>query len=186
MVYVAGSIGSSRNATLRLADPGSTNSETYTVKIPRWRIALTGSALIVMTVAGIGLAQAAPPTTGIATQPAAAGAPAASGSPSAAARLRPFRNLVHGTITFDHPEDGLITVQLDGGTISAVDGDSITIAEAAGASVTVAIDDETRVRIARKRSTVAELKAGQTVRVVSRIADGATTAKRIVVLPAAD
>ena len=39
---------------------------------------------------------------------------------------------------------GLITVQLDGGTISAVDADSITIAEAGGASVTVAIDDETR------------------------------------------
>ncbi len=157
------------------------------MKIPGWRIALTGAALAVLTVAGIGLAQAAPPTTVVGTAPVAAPAAAASGSPSAAGRLRPIRHLVHGTITFDHPTDGLITVQLDGGTISAVDADSITIAEADGASVTVAIDDGTRVRVDRKRSTPADLKAGQTVRVVSRVADGgAATAKRIVVLPAGD
>jgi hypothetical protein len=164
------------------------------VKIPRWRIALTGSALIVLTVAGIGLVQAAPPAGTVAapaaTDIAAAAnalAPAASGTPSAEARLRPYRHLVHGTITFDHPDEGLITVQLDGGTISAVNADSITIAEAGGASVTVVIDDQTRVRIARNRSTVAELKAGQTVRVVSRVAGGgAVTARRIVVLPAGD
>lgn len=160
------------------------------MKIPGWRIALTGAALAVLTVVGIGLAQAAPPTASVAapsTAAAEAVAPAASGAPSDEARLRPFRRLVHGTITFDHPDEGLITVQLDGGTISAVDADSITIAEAGGASVTVAIDDETRVRIARKRSAVTDLKAGQTVRVVSRVADGGTvTAKRIVVLPTTD
>jgi hypothetical protein len=151
------------------------------VKIPRWRIALTGAALTVLTVAGIGLAQAAPPSgadPAIVDLAAAVLNPADSGTATADARLRPLRHLVHGTITFDHPDEGLITVQVDGGTISAVDADSMTIAEAGGASVTVAIDDQTRVRLGGKRSTAAELKAGQTVRVISRIGSGTTATAR--------
>ena len=151
------------------------------MKIPRWRIALTGGALIVLTVAGIGLVQAAAPSpadpTSAILDAAVAVDPVAGDATTTDARLRPLRHLVHGTITFDHPDKGLITVQVDGGTISSVDADSITIAEKGGASVTVAIDDQTRVRVGGRRSTAAELKAGQTVRVISRVGDGnATTA----------
>ena len=159
------------------------------MKIPGWRVALIGAALTVLTVAGIGFAQAAPPLHASAVVPVAAGdaiAPTASGAATDNARLRPFRHLVHGTITFHHPKEGLITVQIDGGTISAVDADSITIAEAGGASVTVAIDDKTRVRVAGKRSTVADLKPGQIVRVTSRLGDAnAATARLIVARPGA-
>lgn len=153
------------------------------MKIPGWRIALTGAALAVLTVAGIGLAQAAPMSgadPAVVDLAAAIVAPTEPTDTTVDARLRPLRHVVHGTITFDHPDQGLITVQVDGGTISAVDADSMTIAEAGGASVTVAIDDQTRVRLGGKRSTVAELKAGQTVRVISRIGSGnAVTARWI-------
>ena len=91
----------------------------------------------------------------------------------------------HGTVTIDSPNDGLVTVQLDGGTIAAVDAHSITIAEKGGGSVTVAIDSDTRVRRDRKRATPADVKLGDTVRVVSRVTNsGAATAKAIIVAPA--
>jgi hypothetical protein len=159
------------------------------VKIPRWRIALTGGALIVLTAAGIGLVQASGPSPADPTSAildAVAVDPGAAGATTTDARLRPLRDLVHGTITFDHRGEGLITVQVDGGTISSVDADSMTIAEAGGASVTVAIDDQTRVRLAGKRSTSADLKPGQTVRVISRLGDAnAATARLIVARPGA-
>lgn len=158
------------------------------MKIPGWRVALIGAALSVMTVAGIGFAQAAPSLAPV-VAPVAVGdaiAPAASDSASNDARLRPFRRIVHGTITIDHPKEGLITVQVDGGTISAVDTDSITIAQAGGTSVTIAIDDKTRVRLGGKRSTAADLKPGQIVRVTSRLGDAnAATARLIVARPGA-
>lgn len=157
------------------------------MKIPGWRIALTGAAVAVLTVAGIGLAHAAPPSgadPAVVELAAAIVAPDEAAATNADARLRPLRHLVHGTITFDHPDEGLITVQVDGGTVSAVDADSMTIAEAGGASVTVAIDAQTRVRLDGKRSTAAELKAGQTVRVISRIGNGnAATARWIAAWP---
>jgi hypothetical protein len=155
------------------------------VKIPRWRIALTGAALTVMTVAGIGLAQAAAPPVpdpALAALDAAVTAdPTAAGAAGGLVRLRPLRNVVHGTITFNDPKKGLITVQVDGGTITSVDARSITISEVGGASVTVAIDDQTRVRLDKKRSTPAGLKTGQAVRVISRVGtDNAATARVIV------
>jgi hypothetical protein len=139
---------------------------------PRSRLAVAGGALALLSVAGIGLVQAAPPDR---TESLAV---------ASDARLRPARLVVHGTITVDHPKDGLVTLQLDGGSIAAVDADSITIAEKGGTDVTVAIGAETRIRIGVKRSTVADLKVGQKVRVVSRVGDdGVATAKRIVVPP---
>ncbi len=155
------------------------------MKIPRWRIALTGAALTVLTVAGIGLAQAAAPSAidpDLAGLTAAVAADPAAGVASRAdLRLRPYRNVVHGTVTFNRPDDGLVTVQVDGGTITTVDADSMTIAEVGGASVTVAIDDQTRVRVDRKRATAAALKSGQTVRILSRVGTGnAATAKLVI------
>jgi hypothetical protein len=140
------------------------------VSIPRWRAALVGSALVVLTISGIGLASAATP------ERVSSGAVA--GPDIELRHLRPFRHLVHGTVTFDHPDRGLITIQLDGGSISAVDSDSLAIAEAGGAAVTVAVNDETRVRLDGQRASVGELATGQIVRVVSRVGDGGTATAR--------
>jgi hypothetical protein len=157
------------------------------------RVALVGGALVLLSAVGVGLAQASTVQPAVA-QPvltAAAAAPAAANDPidafAAPLRLRGRGLIVHGTLTVDSPKDGLITVQVDGGTISAVAADSVTIAEKGGGSVTVTINAETRVRRARTRATPADLKVGDVVRVVSRVADGggAATAKAIVVIPPA-
>ena len=147
--------------------------------IPRWRLALTGAALIVLSVAGIGLVTAAAPPP--ADDPLAAIVNAQADLPLRGGG----RYLVHGTITIDRPDDGLVTYQLDGGTISAVDADSISVAEEGGTTVTVAIDDATRVRVNRRQASIADLKTGQRVIVVSRVGDsGAATARLIRVPPA--
>jgi hypothetical protein len=154
------------------------------------RFVLGGGALVLLTAVGVGFVQAS--TAGAAPLPAAADAAVAPRTAttdqpdvlSAALRLRGKGRIVHGTVTIDSPKDGLITVQVDGGTIAAVDAHSITIAEKGGGSVTVATDADTRVRRDRKRATTADLKVGDTVRVVSRVANGgAATAKAIVVTP---
>ena len=148
--------------------------------IPRWRLALTGGALIVLSVVGIGLVTAAPP-------PADETFDALAADVTSDVPLRGGgRYLVHGTITLDRPDDGLVTYQLDGGTISAVDADSISVAEEGGATVTVAIDDATRVRVNRRRASLADLKAGQRVVVVSRVGDGGAVTARLIRVPPAE
>ena len=130
--------------------------------IPRRRLALGGGALLLLTAVGVGFVQAS--TAGAASPPAAVDAavapPAATTDQadalSAALRLRGRGRIVHGTVTIDSPKDGLITVQIDGGTIAAVDAHSITIAEKVGGSVMVAIDSDTRIRRDRKRATTAD------------------------------
>ena len=160
--------------------------------LPRRSLALAGGALVLLAAAGVGLVQAS-------SAPAAVGTPAAvplavppvgatggTDAFAAALRLRGRGLVVHGTVTIDSPKEGLITVQVDGGSASAVDADSVTIAEKGGGAVTVAIDAETRVRRDRRRATAADLKVGDSVRVVSRVGtDGTATAKLIVVAPAA-
>jgi hypothetical protein len=161
--------------------------------ISRRRLALGGGALVLLSALGVGFVQAN--SVGPSSVPAAVDAAVTAPAPAttadeadallAAPRQRGRRLVVHGTLTIDSPKDGIITVQIDGGTIAALDANSVTIAEKGGASVTIAIDDKTRVRRDRKRATVAELKIGETVRVVSRVAaGGAATAKAIIVVPA--
>jgi hypothetical protein len=157
--------------------------------IPRRRLALAVGSLALLTIVGVGLVQARSVQPAVASSVATTAAgDAPTNRPDAgvraALRLAARGRIVHGTVTIDTPKNGLITVQVDGGTISAVDADSVTIAEKGGGSVTVAIDSDTRVRRERKRATAGDLKVGDTVRVVSRLADGGSaTAKLIVVTP---
>ena len=149
------------------------------MRIPLWRLVLTGGAVVVLVVAGIGVAFAGASTETESLAPA-----------GAAFNLdRPFRygrHIVHGTVTIEDVDQGLVTIQLDGGTIGAVDADSITVSEAGGASVTVEIDERTRVRIDRHRAAVGDLKAGQKVMVCSRVADGGAVTARLIAVPPAE
>jgi hypothetical protein len=161
------------------------------MRIPAWRLALTGGALALLAIAGIGVTFADSPPDG-GDVPAAAGsyapAMAAADASDTLAVDRPLirygRHVVHGTVTVEDVDQGLITFQLDGGTISAVDADSVTVSEAGGASVTVAIDERTLVRIDRHRAKAADLAAGQKVVICSRVGDAGPTARLIVVPPA--
>jgi uncharacterized membrane protein len=151
------------------------------MRIPAWRLALTGSALALLAIAGIGVTFASAPPDGGPVVAAVAGSDAlALDRPL----LRYGRHVVHGTVTVEDVDQGLITFQLDGGTISSVDADSVTVSEAGGASVTVAIDERNWVRIDRHGAQVKDLATGQKVVIVSRVGDGGATARLIVVPPA--
>ena len=179
--------------------------------IPRWRLALTAGALVVLGALGGGLVQAAvtPAVPADADAAAASAAdkallldtvalmsdPTSSGAAMPAqlvalrdriqGRIANVRgHLVHGTLTVVDRDGKLVTYQVDHGTVSAVGSASITIAEAGGSSVTVSTTSETRVRRDAKPSTLAALKAGDEVVVRSTVAGGSATANLVVVLPA--
>lgn len=180
--------------------------------IPRWRLALGAGALVVLGAAGGGFVQAAA-TSSVPSAEAPTAAAAStdsalildslalmsdptSGGVAVPAQLLALRDrlaerlanvrghLVHGMLTVLDREGTLVTYQLDHGTVSAIGGTSITIAEAGGSSVTVATTTATRVRKDAKPSTLASLKAGDEVVVRSTVDGGAATA-RLIVVPAA-
>lgn len=185
--------------------------------IPRWRIALTGAAIVILAIAGIGVVSAGssgvPTVADNAAQdvvgrvPDAASEAATSNAEEqaldAALNAAPaaerdgartgehagplgrwaLRHLVHAVVTIEGKDGELYSIQLDRGTVTAVDGDSLTISEAGGSSVTVALNEDTRVREGRERSNLDAIDVGEEVFVQSRI-DGNTLAKRIVIIPA--
>jgi hypothetical protein len=185
--------------------------------IPRWRLALTVGALVVLGVAGGSLVQAAAAPSAASTGAAAANSGAAaatdadaalldalalttdptSGDSAAPAQLLALRDrirdrlanirgrLVHATLTVLDRDGKLATYQLDHGTVSAIGGTSITIAEAGGTSVTVATSTETRVRVDAHPATLASLKTGDEVLVRSEVNGGSASATLVLVLPAA-
>lgn len=161
------------------------------MRIAPWRIALTGGAVLVLGITGVGLALAASPAPSSLAPAASSSAPVAS-PPATAPGLRMLRGrigwraLVHAEITLDRPAKGLVTVDLDHGTIVAIGDGSISIAEAGGSTVTVATDGSTRVRVDGKAATLADLHAGDQVYVVSRlVSDGSPSVAAIVVVPRA-
>ncbi len=177
--------------------------------IPPWRLGLVAGALVVLGAIGAGLVQAAPAPASPRADAAAPVATAddaaalldalalttdpASSSGAIPAQLLALRDrlegrlaglrghLVHGTLTVLDRDGKLVTLQLDHGTVSAVGGGSITIAEAGGTSVSVATTAQTRVRKDKKPATLADLKVGDEVVVTSTVDGGSATAKRVVV-----
>jgi hypothetical protein len=168
------------------------------MRIPTWRLALTGGAIVVLLAIGIGFVAASTGTTAAPNSLTAAASPApeASARPeridklrlkawlgSRVGRLGVAKHLVHATATFTDKDGNLVTIQLDHGTIQAIGNGSLTIAEAGGSTVTVSTDDKTDVYVAREEGKLSDLKVGDTVFVQSRI-DGGTLAKRILKVPA--
>lgn len=170
------------------------------MRIPAWRLVLTGGAITILAVAGIGFVAAA-------NQPVTPAANVAAADPTAApkatrvpgdrpdkdglrAKLRGARllaagrHLVHADVTVTGKDGELINLQFDHGTVQSIGGGKLTIAEAGGGTETVSTDDATIVRAGREKGTLGDVKVGAEVFVQSRI-DGATTlAKRILVVPA--
>ena len=179
-----------------------------TMRIPTWRLALTGGALFVLAIAGIGFAAAAGigGTQSAATVKAAPidAAPAAdtgtTTAPAAAPKRQPLGagleedygrlgrlggRLVHAEATVLDKDGNLIEIQLDHGTIQAIGNGTITISEAGNSTVVVKTDADTKVRIGRDPGTLDDLKVGDNIFVQSRVDGGQALAKHILKKPAA-
>jgi len=175
------------------------------MRIPTWRLVLTGGAILVLAIAGIGVAAAAVTSgTQVATVAAAPAADTATGTGTdtapAAAPQRPLAGgldedygrlgrlgsrLVHAEATVQDKDGNLIDIQLDHGTIQAIGNGSITISEAGNSTVVVKTDAETKVRIGREAGTLDDLKVGDEIFVQSRVDGGNALAKHILKKPAA-
>ena len=160
------------------------------MRIPTWRLALTGAAIAILAVAGLGLAAASTaPATPAANQAMAEatrnpGAGAGAGERPGARLLRAGRHLVHAELTVTDRDGNLVHVQLDHGTVQSIGNGTLTIAEAGGGTETVSTDAKTNVYLGRKDGTLGDVKVGAEVFVRSRVDGGTPLAKRIIVLPA--
>lgn len=124
------------------------------------------------------------------TGPAGLAAPGATAQPATrlGQRIRRFarwKQLVHATVTVNRPGAGIQTFNLDHGTITALTAGSMTVAEAGGASVTLTTDTTTRVRKDGKKATLADLRSGNDVVVVSLVGGTGTSRAILVVVPPA-
>jgi hypothetical protein len=77
-----------------------------------------------------------------------------------------FRRAVHATLTVA-TKDGFKEVTIDRGTLTAVNGDTLTINEStkklAGKTVTIVVPTGAKVRVNRAAAALGDLKAGQRV-----------------------
>jgi hypothetical protein len=171
------------------------------MRIPTWRLAVTGGAVITLAVVGIGLVAAAnvPPST--MTNPVSAEATRLPGASGRADRrsgqerlrerragwgprlLRIGRHLVHVEATVTDRDGQLVTLWLDHGTVQSVGDGFITISEAGGKTEKLMIDDKTTVHVGREDGTLADVTVGDEVFVKSRVEDGTALARRILIIP---
>lgn len=171
------------------------------MRIPTWRLGLTGGAVVMLAAAGIGLAAAADAPSrapaGIA-EAAPTGGPGAAVAPQlvrareqpgeraalGARLLRLGRHIVHVEATVTDRDGKLITIWLDHGTVQSVGSGSVTVSEAGGGSQTVKTDGATIVRLGKADATLADVTAGDEVIIRSRVDGGSALAKRILIIPA--
>ncbi len=174
------------------------------MRIPTWRLALTGGAVTILALAGIGFATAsnapAPPAANVTTA-AETTAPGSSAKPgdqrardriaglregwTGARLLRAGRHLVHVEATVTDHNGQLVVIHIDHGTVQSVGGGKLTIAEAGGGTETVSTSDATIVHVGRKDGSLADVTVGDEVFVQSRVDGGTTLARRILIVPAA-
>jgi hypothetical protein len=165
------------------------------MRIPTWRLLLTGGAITILALAGIGFVAAAnspvaPAADAVAADPT--GAPAAAPGERLGPRaglagprlLRAGRHLVHAEVTVTDRDGKLVNLHFDHGTVQSIGDGKITISEAGGGTETVSTDDATIVRIGRAKGGLGDLKVGAEVFVQSRVDGSTVLAKRIVVIPA--
>jgi hypothetical protein len=180
------------------------------MRIPAWRVALTGGAITVLAVGAIGLAAAAgAPVTAPATTTSNATTTAAGDAVTASdlaielaadvqskdqlgaadgAKLRRLlrlgRHLVHADVTVTDKDGNLVHLQLDHGTVQSIGGGTLVIAEKGGGTVTLTTNDATKVHLGRTAADLSKVTVGAEIYIQSRIDGGTTLAKRIIVIPA--
>lgn len=177
-------------------------------RIPASRLALTGGAIIVLAISGIGFAAASEAPSGIGgsapAQAATTGgevvetelaidlAADVESSDKLGARdgaklkrlLRFGRHLVHAEIIVTDRDGNLVYLQLDHGTVQSIGGGVLVISEVGDGTESVSTTDTTKVRVGRELGDLGDVTVGAEVFVQSRIEGGTAIAKRIVVIPA--
>jgi hypothetical protein len=156
--------------------------------IPRWRIALVAAALVVLGALGAGLVMANDPAATTPANNVPGASPTGAGPearPRQLTRAQRLQRLIHVEATLDLPQQGIVTVGRDHGTISSIGNGSIGVAEKDGHTVTLKTSDETKVRKGGVAAALGDLKVGDEVVVMSRLESGSFVAYRIVVPPAA-
>jgi hypothetical protein len=157
--------------------------------------ALVGAGIAIgssaRSVAGTGLAVGSAAAAGsvagdldalLAADQSAAGPANPNRSVAGLRRLAAGDRLVHGTVLVDLPAlGGLITIQIDHGTIKTVGPTSLSVSETGGTTATVSLGDETRVRKHAARAKVGDLAVGDEVFVMSKVAGGSTEAYLVIV-----
>jgi len=94
-----------------------------------------------------------------------------------------LERLVHAEKTMNHPDDGIVTTAVDHGTVTTVGGGSIAVHRADGQTITFTTTEDTKVRIARKKGELSDVKTGAEVLVLSRRDGDSWVAKRIIAIP---
>jgi hypothetical protein len=114
-------------------------------------------------------------------------APAPSASASAddgkrknGARRHLRKNTLHGETTVQG-KDGVRTIVVQRGAVTAVDGRTVSVKSADGYALTWTLGDKVRVRQDKKKVDVAALKVGAQVGLAGA-KDGATTTARLVLI----
>lgn len=173
------------------------------MRIPTWRLVLTGGAIVVLAAVGVGLVAASSVAPPAGNPPAAAAPSAAPGAPGAGPAGGPLRNglvgrlgralgnhpfaghLVHAMVTVTDRDGNLVTFQLDHGTIASIGSGTLSIAEAGGATITVSTDASTVVRLGGGAGlgSLSNLKAGDQVFVQSRVNGGTVLARHVLRVP---
>jgi len=170
------------------------------MRIPTWRLILTGGAIVFLVGAGIGIVAAgSAPTPAVPNSIAAAptAAPSGTTSPERPAKerlerraalgaklLRIGRHLVHVEATVTDRDGNLVVLWLDHGTVQSAANGSVTLTETGGGTQTVKTDGDTIVRVGREDGTLTDVTAGDEVFVHSRVENGVALAKRILIIQA--
>lgn len=180
------------------------------MRIPAWRVALSGGAVTVLAVAGIGFAAAAGAPASQSTTGSANGATTTAVAVDTdtdlalelaadvesndrlgvadAGKLRRMlrfgRHLVHAEVTVTDRDGNLVHLQLDHGTVQSIGGGTLVIVEAGGGTESVSTSDATIVRVGREKGDLGDVTVGAEVFVQSRVDGSTVLAKRIIVIPA--
>lgn len=87
--------------------------------------------------------------------------------------------LLHGQFVVLGKDNKPTTLAEQRGTVSAVSPTSISLTSTDGFSQTYVVNADTKVRIDRKQSSIADVKLGQTATVFAGVSGSTETAKRI-------
>jgi hypothetical protein len=101
-------------------------------------------------------------------------------APGARRHLR--KNTLHGEITVQG-KDGVRTVVVQRGAVTAVDGRSVSVKSADGYAVTWTLGDKVRVRQDKKKADAAAVKVGAQVGLAGAKEGETTTARLVLIQP---